>query len=130
MTVTVRDKVRTADHTVDSDRHLRLRFNWEQPYYVNALVHFAHGTRRMLESCRVINGAKCDMSFAIQGASGARRGNMERMHQLQRQWRNAVNPAEDGYTTWLSGSAPPYHRHINPAPGLHLGYKDSEKFIL
>lgn len=55
---------------------------------------------------------------------------MERMHKLQRQWRNAVNPAEDGYTTLLSGPAHPYHRHVNPAPGLNLGYKDSEKFIL
>lgn len=32
MTVTVHDKVRTADHTVDSDSHLRLKFNWEQLY--------------------------------------------------------------------------------------------------
>ena len=31
VTVTVRDKVRTADHTVDSDCHLRLQFNGEQP---------------------------------------------------------------------------------------------------
>jgi predicted dehydrogenase len=38
--------------------------------YVNALVHFANGARGMLESCRVINGARCDMSFEIYGTRG------------------------------------------------------------
>lgn len=92
--------------------------------YVNALVHFAQGARGMLESCRVINGAKCDMSFEIHGTKGAIKWNMERMNELQLQWRNDANPAEDGYTTLLSGPAHPYHRHFNPAPGLNLGYED------
>jgi len=39
--------------------------------YVSALVHFANGTHGMLEACRVINGAKCDMSFEIHGTQGA-----------------------------------------------------------
>ena len=92
--------------------------------YVNALVHFAQGARGMLESCRVINGAKCDMSFEIHGTSGAIKWNMERMNELQLQWRNTAKPAEDGYTTLLSGPAHPYHRYFNPAPGLNLGYED------
>ncbi|HEY4770438.1 MAG TPA: Gfo/Idh/MocA family oxidoreductase, partial [Myxococcales bacterium] len=33
--------------------------------YVSALVHFQNGARGLLESCRVINGAKCDMSFEL-----------------------------------------------------------------
>jgi predicted dehydrogenase len=92
--------------------------------YVNALVHFKNGTRGILESCRVINGAKCDMSFEVHGTKGAIKWNMERMNELQLQWRNDDNPAEDGYTTLLSGPAHPYHRHFNPAWGLNLGYDD------
>jgi predicted dehydrogenase len=92
--------------------------------YVNALVHFANGARGMLESCRIINGAKCDMSFEIHGTRGAIKWNMERMNELQLQWRNDKNPAEDGYTTLLSGPAHPYHHHFNPAWGLNLGYDD------
>jgi len=92
--------------------------------YVSALVRFENGTRGLLEACRVINGAKCDMSFEIHGTKGAIKWNMERMNELQLQWRNDVNPAEDGYTTLLSGPAHPYHRHFNPAWGLNLGYDD------
>ena len=92
--------------------------------YVNALVHFANGARGMLEACRVINGAKCDMSFEIHGTKGAMKWNMERMNELQLQWRNDENPAEDGYTTLLSGPAHPYHAHFNPAWGLNLSYDD------
>jgi predicted dehydrogenase len=92
--------------------------------YVNALLHFANGARGMLEACRVINGAKCDMSFEIYGTRGAMKWSMERMNELQLQWRNDEYPAEDGYTTLLSGPAHPYHRHFNPAWGLNLGYDD------
>ena len=92
--------------------------------YVSALVHFENGARGMLEACRIINGAKCDMSFEIHGTKGAIKWNMERMNELQLQWRNDENPAEDGYTTLLSGPAHPYHRHFNPAWGLNLGYDD------
>jgi predicted dehydrogenase len=92
--------------------------------YVNALVHFANGARGMLEACRIINWAKCDMSFEIHGTRGAMKWTMERMNELQLHWRNDENPAEDGYTTLLSGPAHPYHRHFNPAWGLNLGYDD------
>ncbi len=92
--------------------------------YVSALVHFENGAHGYLEACRVINGAKCDMSFEVHGTQGALKWNMERMNELQLQWRNETNPAEDGYTTLLSGPAHPYHRHFNPAWGLNLGYDD------
>jgi predicted dehydrogenase len=92
--------------------------------YVSTLVHFTNGAHGILEACRVINGAKCDMSFEIHGTKGAIKWNMERMNELQLQWRNNANPAEDGYTTLLSGPAHPYHRHFNPAWGLNLGYDD------
>jgi predicted dehydrogenase len=92
--------------------------------YVNALVHFANGARGSLEACRVINGAKCDMSFEIHGTRGAIKWNMERMNELQLQWRNDENPAQDGYTTLLSGPAHPYHQHFNPGWGVNLGYDD------
>jgi predicted dehydrogenase len=92
--------------------------------YVSALVHFENGARGMLEACRVINGAKCDMSFEVHAAEGAIKWNMERMNELDLQWRRPDNPAEDGYTNILGGPAHPYHRHFNPAPGLNLGYED------
>jgi predicted dehydrogenase len=92
--------------------------------YVSALVHFANGAHGLLEACRVINGAKCDMGFEVHGTHGAIKWSMERMNELQLQWRNEANPAEDGYTTLLSGPAHPYHRHFNPAPGCGLGYDD------
>jgi predicted dehydrogenase len=92
--------------------------------YVSALVRFDNGARGILEACRVINGAKCDMSFEIHGTRGALQWGLGRMNELQLQWRNDANPAEDGYTTLLSGPAHPYHRHFNPAGGLNLGYDD------
>jgi len=92
--------------------------------YVSALVRFANGARGYLESCRVINGAKCDMSFEIHGTKGAIKWSFERMNELQLQWRNEANPAEDGYTTLLSGPAHPYHGHFNPGWGTGLGYDD------
>jgi len=92
--------------------------------YVNALVRFANGARGHLEACRVINGAKCDMSFEIHGTRGAIKWNFERMNELQLQWRNDTNPAEDGYLTLLSGPAHPYHGRFNPAWGTGLGYDD------
>lgn len=92
--------------------------------YVSALVHFESGARGMLEACRVINGAKCDMGFEVHGTKGAIKWTMERMNELRLQWRDDDNPAEDGYTTLLSGPAHPYHRHFNPAWGLNLGYDD------
>jgi predicted dehydrogenase len=92
--------------------------------YVSALVHFASGARGMLEACRIINGAKCDMGFEIHGTRGAAKWTMEHMNELQLQWRNEATPAEDGYLTLLSGPAHPYHRFFNPAWGCGLGYDD------
>jgi predicted dehydrogenase len=92
--------------------------------YVNALVRFEGGTRGILEACRVINGAKCDMSFELHGTRGAIKWGMERMNELQLQWRNDAEPAQDGFTTLLSGPAHPYHRQFNPGWGLNLGYDD------
>ena len=92
--------------------------------YVSALVRFASGARGLLESCWVINGAKCDMSFEVHGTKGAVKWTMEKMNELQVQWRRDDDAAQDGYTTLLSGPAHPFHRHFNPAWGLGLGYDD------
>lgn len=92
--------------------------------YVSTLAHFANGARGMLEACRVINGARCDMSFEIHGTRGAIKWTMERMNELQVQWRNTEHPEQDGYTTILSGPAHPYHRNFNPGWGVNLGYDD------
>ena len=92
--------------------------------YVSALVHFKNGARGHLESCRVINGARCDMSFEIHGTEGAIKWNMERMNELQLQWRNHENTSEEGYKTLLSGPAHPFHQHFNPGWGVNLSYDD------
>jgi len=92
--------------------------------YVSALVRFASGARGLLESCRVITGAKCDMAFEIHGTRGAMRWTFERMNELQLQWRNDERPAEEGWTTVLSGPAHPRHGHFNPGWGVGLGYDD------
>lgn len=92
--------------------------------YVSALVRFESGAQGILEACRVINGAKCDMSFEVHGTRGALRWNLESMNRLQLQRRNPDNPAEDGYTELLSGPAHPFHARFNPAWGLALGYDD------
>ncbi len=92
--------------------------------FVSALVRFENGTRGILESCRVINGSKCDMSFEVHGTLGAIKWNMERMNELQLQYRNDDNPAEDAYLTLQSGPAHPFHKNFNPAWALNLGYDD------
>lgn len=92
--------------------------------YVSAIARFANGVQGILESCRVINGEKCDMSFEVYGTQGALKWNMEQMNELQFQRRNDQNPAEDGYTELLSGPAHPYHKNFNPAWGAGIGYDD------
>lgn len=92
--------------------------------YVSTLVRYRNGARGHLEACRVINGARCDMSFEIHGTKGAIKWNMEQMNELQLQWRNHDTPAEEGYTTLLSGPAHPYHKHFNPGWGVNLSYDD------
>jgi predicted dehydrogenase len=94
--------------------------------YVSTIVRFANGAHGFLEACRVINGAKCDMSFEVYGTKGAIKWNMERMNELDVQYRDDDNPAEDGYKTLLSGPAHPYHGNFNPAWGLNLGYEDTK----
>jgi predicted dehydrogenase len=92
--------------------------------YVSALVRFENGAQGMLEACRVVNGAKCDMSFEVYGTQGALKWNMEKMNVLEFQRRNDAVPAEEGYTKLLSGPAHPYHKYFNPAWGCGLGYDD------
>jgi predicted dehydrogenase len=92
--------------------------------YFSVLARFRSGAQGILESCRVINGAKCDMSFEVHGTKGAVKWNMEQMNELRLQRRDDANPARDGYTEVLSGPAHPYHAHFNPAWGLGLGYDD------
>src|SRR5581483_7422076 len=63
-------------------------------------------------------------SFEIHGTRGALKWNMENMNALQFERRNDTNPAEDGYTTLLTGPAHPYHHNFNPGWGTGLGYDD------
>ena len=92
--------------------------------YVGALVRFTNGARGTLEACRVINGSACDMSFEVHGTRGALKWTFERMNELQAQRRDDEHPADEGYTTILSGPWHPHHPDFNPAPGLSLSYDD------
>jgi predicted dehydrogenase len=92
--------------------------------YVSALVRFRNGARGYLESCRVVNGAKCDISFELHGTRGVVKWSMERMNELQLLWKRDDDPAQEGYTTLLSGPAHPFHRHFNPGWGVNIGYDD------
>jgi predicted dehydrogenase len=92
--------------------------------YFSAIVRFRNGIQGILEACRVINGAKCDMSFEVYGTKGALKWSMEHMNELHFQRRNDANPAEDGYTELLSGPAHPFYRRFNPAPAAGLSYDD------
>lgn len=92
--------------------------------YAGALVRFANGAQGTLEACRVINGSVCDMSFEIHGTRGALKWTFERMNELQVQRRRDEDPAEEGYTTVLSGPWHPHHGDFNPAWGLSLSYDD------
>lgn len=94
--------------------------------YVSVLARFANGAQGILEACRVINGAKCDMSFEVHGTRGALKWNLERMNELRFQRRSPHNPAQEGYTELLSGPAHPYHSRFNPAWGLAIGYDDTK----
>lgn len=94
--------------------------------YVSSIVRFRNGAHGFLEACRVVNGAKCDMSFEVYGTKGAIKWNMERMNEIDVQYRDDENPAEDGYKTLFSGPAHPFHGAFNPAWGLNLGYEDTK----
>lgn len=92
--------------------------------YISSIVRFESGAQGFLESCRVVNGSKCDMSFEIFGTKGALKWTMERLNELQFQRRNNETPAEDGFTHLLSGPMHPSHHDFNPAWGCGLGYDD------
>lgn len=92
--------------------------------YVNVLVRFANGARGIFEACRVINGAKCEMSFEIYGTKGCAKWNLEHMNQLYLQYKNESNPAEDGYLNILESPFHPYHKYFSPAPGIPISYDD------
>lgn len=92
--------------------------------YVSVLARFQNGAQGMLEACRVINGAQCDLSFEVHGTKGALKWSFERMNELQFQRRNDENPAQDGCLQLLSGPTHPFHQHFNPARGVGLSYDD------
>jgi len=92
--------------------------------YVGALVRFGGGAQGTLEACRVITGAQCDLGFEVHGTRGALAWTFERMNELRVYRRDDANPADDGWTTELSGPAHPRHRAFNPGWGTGLGFDD------
>lgn len=92
--------------------------------YVGALVRFQGGAQGTLEACRVITGSQCDLAFEVHGTTGALAWTFERMNELRRFRRNDANPADEGWTTELSGPAHPRHAAFNPGWGVGLGFDD------
>jgi predicted dehydrogenase len=92
--------------------------------YVGALVRFRGGAQGTLEACRVITGSQCDLAFEVHGTTGALAWTFERMNELRVFRRNDANPADEGWTTELSGPAHPRHHAFNPGWGVGLGYDD------
>jgi predicted dehydrogenase len=92
--------------------------------YVGALVRFAGGAQGTLEACRVISGSQCDLGFEVHGTRGALAWTFERMNELRFFRRNESRPADEGWTTELSGPAHPRHRSFNPGWGTGLGFDD------
>jgi len=91
--------------------------------YAGALVEFENGVRGTLETCRVINGPRCEMAFELNGTRGAIKWNFEEMNELQL-FLSDENGARHGYTRILSGPEHPFHARFNPSPGTGLGYDD------
>jgi predicted dehydrogenase len=92
--------------------------------YVGALVRFGGGAQGTLEACRVITGSQCDLSFEVHGTTGALAWGFERMNELRVFRRNDPNPADEGWTTELSGPAHPRHSAFNPGWGVGIGFDD------
>ncbi len=92
--------------------------------YVGALVRFRGGARGTLEACRVITGSQCDLAFEVHGTKGALAWSFERMNELRYFRRDAVSPADTGWTIELSGPAHPFHRSFNPGWAVGLGFDD------
>jgi predicted dehydrogenase len=92
--------------------------------YVGALVRFAGGAQGTLEACRVITGSQCDLAFEVHGTRGALGWTFERMNELRVYRRDDASPADEGWTTELSGPAHPRHRAFNPGWGTGLGFDD------
>lgn len=92
--------------------------------YVGALVRFRGGAQGTLEACRVITGSQCDLGFEVHGTTGALTWTFERMNELRVYRRNDANPADEGWTTELSGPAHPRHAAFNPGWGVGIGFDD------
>jgi predicted dehydrogenase len=92
--------------------------------YVGALVRFGGGAHGTLEACRVITGSQCDLAFEVHGRRGALAWTFERMNELRVFRRDEARPADEGWTTELSGPAHPFHRSFNPGWGTGLGFDD------
>jgi predicted dehydrogenase len=91
--------------------------------YVGALVEFVSGARGTFETCRIINGPRCQMAFEVHGTRGALSWDFEQMNELNL-FLSDGDRARHGYTRILSGPEHPFHAQFNPAPGTGLGYDD------
>lgn len=91
--------------------------------YGSALVRFAGGAQGTYEVCRVINGAKCQIAFEVNGTDGAIGWDFERMNELQLYLPDGT-PERDGPVLVKAGPEHPFFANFNPGPALAMGYED------
>lgn len=89
----------------------------------SALVHFAGGFHGSLSASRSAWGRKSRLAWEVHGTEGMLTYDQERMNEL-RVYRNAGDPALQGFTTILTGGAHPPYGDFCPAPGHQLGFNE------
>jgi predicted dehydrogenase len=87
--------------------------------YAGVLVQFANGVQGCLETCRVIQGHKCQFAFEIEGTKGALSWDFERMNEMQLFCPDG-DGVHDGYTRIVSGPQHGFHGSFNPGAGVSL----------
>lgn len=99
------------------------RANVENEDTASALVRFSNGVHGSLSTSRSAWGRKNRLAWEVHGTKGMICFDQEQMNELQI-YRNTGNPAQQGFTTILTGPAHPPYGEFCPAPGHQLGFND------
>lgn len=91
--------------------------------YVGALAQFVCGAQGTLEVCRIAKGARCEMTFELNGTKGAMKWNYERMNELSVFLPDGTDE-HDGPVLIQAGPAHPLFSSFYPGPGNSMSYDD------
>lgn len=98
----------------------------ENEDYVGVLVEFANGVFGHLESCRVIQGEKINLSWELHGTKGVLKWYLGRMGELEFFELSEGDNARDGYVNLLASVEMPYFANFTPGDGLSMSYDDTK----